>query len=83
MPPLNRDHVVNGPYTLERGKLTFKTSGSLLGSEARHAMAKGRTLTVSVTTPEGVKDLAGKVVSVDLIKATPPTEWEIVMRLGR
>ena len=27
MPPLYREHVVNGPYTLERGKLTFKTTG--------------------------------------------------------
>jgi len=81
MPPLYREHVVNGPYTLERGKLTFKTTGSLLGAEARQAMAAGRTLTVCVTAPEGVKDLTGKVLSVELIKGTPPTAWEIVMKV--
>jgi hypothetical protein len=51
MPPLDRENVVNGPYTLERGRLTFQTKGSLLGSEAARALNAGRSLTVFIYPP--------------------------------
>ena len=78
MSPVSRDHFVSGPYTLRKGRLTFRTTGSILGGDARQAMASGRTLTVCLTPPEGLREVAGKVLSVELIKNTPPTEWEIV-----
>lgn len=79
--PLNRDNVVNGPYTLERGTLTFQTKGSLLGTEAARALKAGRSLTVCVYTPEGLKEITGKVLNVELVKHTPPTEWEVKMKV--
>jgi hypothetical protein len=82
MPPLHLDRFVTGPYTLKGGRLTFQTSGSLLGSDARQAMTSGRTLTISLTTPEGIRGVTGKVLSVELIKGTPPTAWEIVMKVA-
>jgi len=80
MPPGNRDYIITGPYTLRSGRLTFETTGSF-GADARQAMVSGRTLTVRLTTPAGVKEISGKVVSVELIDGTPPTAWEIEMKV--
>jgi hypothetical protein len=63
MAPLNRDNLVNGPFTLERGTLTFQTKGSLLGSDAAKAMKSGRSLTVCIYTAQGLKEITGKVLS--------------------
>ncbi len=82
MPPLHRDYIITGPHTLKGGRLTFQAKGSLLGSDARQAMASGRTLTVCLSAPEGVREVVGKVLSVELIKGTPPTAWEIVMKVA-
>ena len=81
MTPLNHDNLVNGPYTLERGTLTFQTKGSLLGSEAARAMKAGRSLTVCIYTAQGMKEVTGKVLSVEIVKATPPTAWEVTMKV--
>ena len=70
MPPVYRDYIITGPYTLRSGRLTFETTGSL-GANARQAMVSGRTLTVRLTTPAGVKEIVGKVVSVELLTARP------------
>jgi hypothetical protein len=70
-----------GPYSLERGTLTFQTKGSLLGSEAARAMKAGRSLTVSIYTPQGLKEVTGKVLTVEMVKATPPTSWEVTMKV--
>ena len=77
----DRDNLVHGPYTLERGTLTFQTKGSLLGSEAARAMKAGRLLTVGIYTTEGLKEVTGKVLTVELVKGTPPTAWEITMKV--
>ena len=34
MRPLDRDHVVIGPYTLRGARLTFRTGGALLAQDA-------------------------------------------------
>ena len=81
MAPLYRGNLVNGPYTLERGTLIFQTKGSVLGSEAARAMNAGRSLTVSLYTPEGLKEVTGKVLTVEMVKTTPPTEWEVTMKV--
>jgi hypothetical protein len=81
MTPLNRDNLVNGAYALERGVLTFQTKGSLLGSEAARAMKAGRSLTVCLYTDQGMKEVTGKVLSVEVVKATPPTAWEVTMKV--
>ena len=57
MTALDRDNLITGPYSLERGTLTFQTKGSLLGSEAARAMKAGRSLTVCIYTPQGLKEV--------------------------
>src|SRR6188472_3514035 len=81
MTPFSRENLVNSPYTLERGKLTFQTNGSLLGSEAARAMQNGRSLTVCLYTAEGLKEITGRVLNANLIRGTPPTSWEVTMRI--
>ena len=80
MPPGNLDNLIPGPYTLRSGRLTFETKGAF-GADARQAMASGRTLTVRLSTPAWVKEISGKVVSVELLDGTPPTTWPIEMKV--
>jgi hypothetical protein len=82
VPPLHRDHVVHGPFVLVARKLTFQCGGGLLAYDARQAMDAGRDFTVTLTPPEGVKEVTGKVLSVDLLKDAKPLRYEIVMRIS-
>jgi hypothetical protein len=79
MPPLHRDHLVYGPFTLKGGKLTFQC-GATLAYDARQAMDAGRDFIVTLTPPEGLKEVTGKVLSIDLVKGAEPLRYEIVMR---
>src|SRR4029453_10138267 len=82
MPPLGRrDHVVLGSHSLKSGRLVFRTNYSLLSSHARHAITTERTFAVSLTTPDGLQQMAGKVLSVDLVEGAKPTAWEIIMKM--
>jgi hypothetical protein len=78
---LHCDHLVIGPSTLKGGNLTFWTAGPRLTSEARKAMTFGREFTVCLTAPDGLKEVTGKVMSVEMVEGAHPTHWEIVMRL--
>jgi hypothetical protein len=81
MRPFYRDNLVNGPYTLERGTLTFRTKGSLIGADAARAFRSGNSLTVCISTGAGLKEITGKVLSADLKRGTPPTEWDVKMKV--
>ena len=81
MTPFSRENLVNGPYTLERGRLTFQTKGSLLGSEAARAMNAGRSLTVCIYTAQGLREITGRVLKANLVRGTPPTAWEVTMKV--
>jgi len=81
MPPLHRDHTVHGSFTLKGGKLTFQCGSGLLAYDARQAMDACGDLTVCLTPPDGVKEVTGKVMSVELIEGAKPLKYEIVMRV--
>ena len=66
MAPQKRDHVIIGPYTLDGAKLIFRTASSHLGSDARNAMAAGRNFTVNLTAQDGLREVTGKVLSVEM-----------------
>ena len=83
MAPLHRDHTVHSPFTLKGGKLTFECGAGLLAYDARQAMDAGRDFTVCLTPPEGIKEVTGKVLSVELIKLVKPLKYEIVMHVSR
>ena len=81
MRPFYRDNLVNGPYTLERRTLRFRTKGSLLGADAARALRSRNSLTVCIYTAAGLKEITGQVLSADLKKGTPPTEWDVRMKV--
>ena len=80
MAPLNREHVVYGPFTLKGGKLKFQCGSGTLVYEARKAMDAGSEFAVHVTSPESSREVKGKVLGVDLVKGATPVRYEIVMR---
>ena len=51
-----------------------------LAFDARQAMADGRDFSVSITQPEGLKVVNGKVLSVEMVEGVKPAQWEIVIR---
>jgi hypothetical protein len=81
MKPFYRDNLVNGPYTLDGRTLKFRTKGSLLGADAARALRSGNRLTVCIYTAAGLKEITGQVVSADLKRGTPPTEWDVKMKV--
>jgi len=82
MPPLHREHFVDGPFTLKGGKLTFQC-GAVLAYDARRAIDADQVFTVTLTAPDGAKEATGKVLSVELVKGAAPPRYEIVMRVPR
>ena len=83
MPPLNRDHTVHRPFTLNGGKLTFECGAGQLAYFARQAMDAGQDFTVHLAPPEGAEEVTGKVQSVELVKGAKPIKYEIVMRVTK
>ena len=81
MKPFYRDNLVNGPYTLEGRTLRFRTKGSLLGADAARALRSGTSLTVCIYTAAGLQEITGQVLSADLKRGTPPTEWDVRMKV--
>ena len=76
---LRRHHVVIGPYTLDGGKLIFRTAAPLLSSNARQAMAARQDFTVNLTASDGLREITGKVIGVVQVKGAKPAQYEITM----
>jgi len=81
MSALHRDHVVIGPYTMQAGKLTFRTAGPDLALDARLAMSAGTDFAVLLSEIEGFKDANGRVLSIELVAGVKPALWEIMMQV--
>jgi hypothetical protein len=79
MPPLHHDHFVD-QFTLKSGKLTFNVEAQT-AYYARQAMAFGIDFTACLSTPEGLKEVTGKIQIIKLVLAERPLRWEIVMRV--
>ena len=74
------DPAVVDEYSLEYGKLLYRTDVLRLSHEARHAMAAGRNLSVCLASE--AKEVTGKVLSVTQVDGVDPAQWEIVIRLS-
>ena len=80
MPTYVQNPTVLESYTLEGGKLTFRTDAPLVCHEVRNAMAAGRTLTLRLA--RAGKEVRGKVLSVELVPGVTPAQWNVVIRLS-
>ena len=81
MSALRRDHVVIGPYKMQGGKLTFRTTSPDLARDARQAMSVGTDFAVLLSEVEDFKDASGHVLSIELVAGVKPALWEIVMQV--
>jgi hypothetical protein len=63
MPPLNREHNVHWPFTLQKGRLSFRTGGALLAQEAVRAKDTGKDLTVNLMSADQIQEFTGRVES--------------------
>ncbi len=80
MPTYVQNPTVLESYTLEGGKLTFRTDAPLVCHEVRQAMAAGRNVTVRPSSAG--KEMHGKVLSVELVPGVSPAQWNVVIRLS-
>jgi hypothetical protein len=82
VPPLHRNHFVTGPYTLKGGRLTFRADQqtTYYAQQARDADAD---FTVCLSGRDGLKEMTGKILSVELIKGMKPAQWEITIVVTR
>ena len=79
MTPLRRNHNVHGAYTLEKGKLTFKTGSASLAQEALRAKKARVDFKICLMSADPISDFVGRVESIELVSGAKPAEWLIVM----
>jgi hypothetical protein len=73
----DRTHHVTGAHTLNGARMSFLTDASFVSSDARQAMASGRTFTVRIQN----REVSGKVLAVERTEAVKP-EWAITMLMS-
>ena len=42
-------------------------------------MAAGRNFTINLTAQDGLREVTGKVLSVDVVEDAKPAQWEIAV----
>jgi hypothetical protein len=73
--PLN----VYGAFTLEKGRLTFRTGDAALTQQLQRDRTAGRPSTVWLLKADPVQDFTGTLESVTRTRTERPQEWEVVM----
>jgi hypothetical protein len=76
---LNPDNNVHGAFTLEKGRLTFKTGDPALTQRLESDRAAGRPSQVCLLAADPVEEFTGTLVSTKLVKVERPQQWEVVM----
>ncbi len=80
MPPLSREHLVIGPFSLTGRRLTFQTVNVLLVQNARETMATHTDFTVNLCPPEGMTTVTGRVTNVGIVSdGQLPQRWDVAM----
>ena len=70
---------VYGPFTLERGKLTFLTGDAALLQRLQTDCTVGRASTVCLLGADPYREFTGVLESVAHLKLDRPQQWEVVM----
>jgi hypothetical protein len=76
---INRPNNVYGAFTIEKGRLTFRTGDGAMIQRLEADRAAGRPSTVCLFKSDPYVEFAGCVESVDLVKVGRPQEWQVVM----
>src|SRR5262245_56265026 len=73
--PLN----VYGAFTLEKGRLTFRTGDAALTQQLQRDRTAGRPSTVWLLKADPIQDFTGTLESVTRTRIERPAEYEVVM----
>jgi hypothetical protein len=65
------------PFTLEKGRLTFRTGDPALTKRLQADRAAGRVCLLGADPP---REFTGRLESVKLVKVDRPQQWEVEMR---
>ena len=76
---LDKPLHVYGPFTLERGKLTFLTGDATLLQRLQTDCTVGRMSTVGLLGAGPYREFTGVLESVAHVKVERPQQWEVVM----
>jgi hypothetical protein len=76
---LNKPNNVYGPFTLERGRLTFTTGDPAMVQRLTADRARGEPSTVHLLSAEHISEFTGFLETAELVKSASPQEWEVVM----
>ena len=79
---MSTPNLLDGPYTLEGDLLTFFVTDAAVVLQCSDAQMSGADVTVTLTEPEGTKDITGKIRSVELLSAGIRSSWRVVMRVS-
>jgi hypothetical protein len=79
--PFDKDHFIHGDYSLNAGKLVYRTLGPQHMYAVVSAMRTKREFKVTALTPEST-GFTGLVISADRVAGSMPPTWEIVMVVG-
>jgi hypothetical protein len=75
-------HLLDGPYTLKGHELTFFVTDPAVALRCWHSREHRSDLTVTLTEPEGTKDITGKIKSIELLATGIRSSWRVVMRVS-
>jgi len=76
---LDKPLHVYGAFTLEHGKLTFRTGDAALLQRLQTDCTVGRASTVFLLGADPYREFTGLLESVAHVKVERPQEWEVVM----
>jgi hypothetical protein len=79
--PFDKGHFIYGDYSLNAGKLVYRTLGPQHMYAVVSAMRAKREFEVTALTPE-ITGFTGRIASADRVAGSMPPTWEIVMVVG-
>ena len=75
---LDKPLHVYGPFTLDRGRLTFRTGDPALTQRLQTDHYAGRDSTVCLLAAQPYREFTGRLESVKLVNVERPQQWEVV-----
>jgi len=76
---LNPENNVHGPFSLQKGRLSFRTGDPALTQRLERDRDQGRPSTVHLLSADPIEEFTGRLENVELVKVERPQEWEVVM----
>jgi hypothetical protein len=76
---LNKPNNVHGPFSLQKGRLSFRTGDAGLVQRLQADRAAGRPTSIHLLSADPIEEFTGALESVELVSGARPAQWEVVM----